>query len=476
VVDDARPSPRNDSNLSRRKALTLTAMSLGFVVVQLDVTVVNVGVKSIGAALGGGVSGLQWVVNAYTISFAALILTAGAAGDRLGAKRVFTAGFAIFVAASLGCAAAPGIGLLIAARAVQGCGAAILVPCSLALLNHTYVDDHERTHAVGVWAAGASVALAAGPVVGGLLIEAIGWRSIFFINIPLGLFGLWLTWRYVAETPRTKSRGLDYAGQVLAILALAGMAAAIIEAGRVGRANRWIASGFVVAFIALIAFVLVEHKGRDPMLPLSVFKDRTFSASTSIGWLVNVAYYGLIFVLSLYFQEIRNYTALKTGLAFLPMTAIVLAANLSASYFSAKIGSRLTMFIGQALFAIGCFALLSVGATGSYRDLAFQLLIIGAGIGLTVPPMTSVLLGTVDKKHSGIASGVLNSARQAGSVVGVALLGSFVAQRSHFVHGFHKGLVVSGFAVTVGTFVSLLVQTNRASNSRAAIGCRVAEH
>lgn len=472
---DVHRSPDNDSDPSHRKALTLTAMSLGFVVVQLDVTIVNVAVKSIGAALGGGVSGLQWVVNAYTISFAALILTAGAAGDRVGSKRVFMAGFAIFVAASLGCGLAPNIGLLIAARAIQGCGAAILVPCSLALLNHAYTDDNQRTHAVGVWAAGASVALAAGPVIGGLLIETVGWRSIFFINIPLGLFGMWLTWGHVEETHRTKSRGLDYAGQGLAIVALSVMAAAIIEAPRVGWANQWIISGISVALFALIAFVVVEHKGRNPMLPLSMFRNRTFCASTAIGWLVNVAYYGLIFVLSLYFQEIRNYTALKTGMAFLPMTAIVLAANLSASYFSAKIGSRVTMLIGQALFAIGSFALLPVGGTGSYRALAFQLLVIGAGIGLTVPPMTSVLLGTADSKDSGIASGVLNSARQAGSVVGVALLGSFIAQKGQFVQGFHKGLIVSGFAVTAGAFVSLLVQTNQASKNGAAVRDHVAE-
>src|SRR5581483_7916355 len=456
-----------ESDHSKRKALTLTAMSLGFVVVQLDVTIVNVAVKSIGAALGGGVSGLQWVVNAYTISFAALILTAGAAGDRVGSKRVFMNGFAIFVAASLGCGLAPNIGLLICARAIQGCGAAILVPCSLALLNHAYPEDQERTRAIGIWAAGASVALAAGPVMGGVLIAAIGWRTVFFINIPIGFFGMWLTRRFVAETPRTRTRGLDYGGQVLAILWLAVMAAAIIEAGRVGWTNRWIISGFAVVFVTLLAFVVVEHKGRDPMMPLSLFRDRTFTASTAIGLLINVAYYGLIFVLSLYFQEIRNYTALHTGLAFLPMTAIVLAANLSAGYFSSRIGSRLTMFVGQALFAIGAFFLLWVGSTGSYLDLAFQLLIIGAGIGITVPPMTSELLGTVDKKDSGIASGVLNSARQAGSVVGVALLGSFVAQKSQFIQGFHKGLVFSVVAVAAGGLVSLIVETKQTSRSRA---------
>jgi MFS transporter, DHA2 family, methylenomycin A resistance protein len=441
-------------------------MSLGFVVVQLDVTVVNVAVKSIGEALGGGVSGLQWVVSAYTIAFAALILTAGAAGDRLGAKRVFTTGFAIFVLASLGCAISPTIGALIAARAIQGLGAAILVPCSLALLNHAYPEDHERTRAIGIWAAGASVALAAGPVIGGVLIAAIGWRSIFFINLPIGALGIWLAWRYVEEAPKRKNRGLDYAGQILAIIALAVMAAGTIEAGRIGWTSGGALGGLSVFLIAVIAFIWVEHKGCDPMLPLSFFRNRIFSAATLIGLLINVAFYGLIFVLSLYFQQVRHYTALKTGLAFLPMTAIVLIANLSASRVSEWIGSRFTMLIGQALFAIGCFTLLGVSGSSTYIGAAFQLLAIGAGIGITVPPMTSVLLGTVEKKFSGIASGVLNSSRQAGSVLGVALFGSFIAQRGRFIDGFHLALLISAIIELIGSGSALLVHSQRASESK----------
>ena len=425
-------------------------------VVQLDVTVVNVAAKSIGTALGGGVAELQWVVNAYTISFASLILTAGATGDRIGAKRTFTVGFAIFLLASLGCAIAPDIEILIASRAVQGLGAAILVPCSLALLNHAYPEEQERMHAIGIWAAGASVALAAGPVIGGMLIAVVGWRSIFFINLPLGLAGIWLTWRYAEETPRTK-RGLDYFGQVFAVVVLAAMAAAIIEAGAVGWRNVWVLAGFAATLLCGAAFVWVEYKGRHPMLPLSFFKDRTFSSATVIGWLVNVAYYGLIFVLSLFFQEVKSYSALKTGLAFVPMTAIVLIANLSASRISGWIGPRFTLLSGQALFGVGCFTLLRISSGTSYTHMIFQLLAIGAGIGLMVPPMTSVLLGAVEKKHSGIASGVLNSARQTGSVLGVALFGSLIAVRTRFIAGFHTALLISTLAVFIGCSLSLLV-------------------
>ena len=201
-------------------SLTLAAMSLGYGVVQLDVTIVNTALGSIGASLGGGVSGLQWVVSAYTIAFAAFILTAGALGDRIGAKRVFIAGFAIFTAASVACALAPNAAILIAARAVQGFGAAVLVPNSLALLSHAYPEDKARGRAVAIWAAGASLALTAGPLVGGGLIALVGWRSIFLVNLPIGLAGLWLSWRYASETTRSPQREIDLPGQLAAIAAL----------------------------------------------------------------------------------------------------------------------------------------------------------------------------------------------------------------------------------------------------------------
>src|SRR6266403_520390 len=218
-------------------SLTLAAMSLGYGVVQLDVTIVNTALNSIGTSLGGGVSELQWVVSAYTIAFAAFILTAGALGDRVGAKRVFMAGFAIFTAASVACALTPNAAILIAARCVQGLAAAILVPNSLALLSHAYPDEKARGRAVGIWAAGASVALTAGPFVGGGLITLVGWRSIFLVNLPIGLAGLWLTWRYARETTRSPQREIDLPGQIAAIAALGSLAVAIIEGGALGWEN-----------------------------------------------------------------------------------------------------------------------------------------------------------------------------------------------------------------------------------------------
>src|SRR5437879_5423584 len=235
------------SNLAT--SLTLAAMSLGYGVVQLDVTIVNTALNSIGTSLGGGVSELQWVVSAYTIAFAAFILTAGALGDRVGAKRIFMAGFAIFTAASAGCALAPNAATLIVARAVQGLGAAILVPNSLALLSHAYTDQKARGRAVGIWAAGASLALTAGPLVGGGLIALVGWRSIFFVNLPIGLAGLWLTSRYASETTRSPQREVDLAGQIAAITALGCLAGAIIEAGAAGWTDSFVLAGFAASAV-----------------------------------------------------------------------------------------------------------------------------------------------------------------------------------------------------------------------------------
>jgi len=440
------------------KPLTLAAMSLGFVVVQLDVTIVNVALPHIGSALGAGVAGLQWVVNAYTLVFAAAILTAGALGDRFGAKRCFLVGFLVFTLASLGCGFAPNLAVLVAARAVQGLGAAILVPCSLALLNHAFHDEHERTKAIGIWAAGASAALAAGPVMGGGLIASIGWRSIFFVNLPLGAIGIWLTWRYAEESTQTRGRALDLAGQFIGMFALADLAAAMIEGGALGWTRPLVLAAFLLFAVAAVTFVWIEMKSQAPMLPLSLFKNQTFSATTLIGLLMNTAFYGLIFMLSLYFQQVKHYTPLATGMAFLPMTVIVLLANLSVGPIAKRIGLRAPILIGQALLATGCLALVGISQNTSYSALSVQLLAMGAGVGLTVPPMTSALLGTVGAKLSGVASGVLNASRQAGSVIGVALFGSLIEQQRPFIPGIRAALMISVGVLLAGCLSAFLIR------------------
>jgi DHA2 family methylenomycin A resistance protein-like MFS transporter len=418
-------------------------MSLGYGVVQLDVTIVNTALDAIGRSLGGGVSELQWVVSTYTIAFAALILTAGALGDRIGARRVFMAGFSIFTAASLGCAVAPNAAILIAARAVQGLGAALLVPNSLALLSHAYPDDRDRGRAVGTWAAGASLALTAGPLVGGGLIALSGWRAIFLVNLPIGLAGLWLTWRYASETTRSPQRELDLPGQVLAIASLGALAAALIEGGHAGWGNPWVIAGFIAALLFGALFVMQERHAAQPMLPLQLFGHRMFALTSLIGLLVNVAFYGLIFVFSLYFQQINHWSPLATGLAFVPMMGAVLPVNLIAPRLAERVGAPAVIAIGAAIAAMGCLALLGIGTGTSYPAVVAQLVAIGGGLGLLVPPLTSALLGSVDKARSGLAAGVLNSTRQTGSVVGVALFGSLLGGAGDFVRGAHIALALS---------------------------------
>jgi MFS transporter, DHA2 family, methylenomycin A resistance protein len=439
---------------SHAQWLTLAAMSLGYGVVQLDVTIVNTALNSIGTSLGGGVAELQWIVSAYTIAFAAFILTAGAFGDRIGAKKVFMAGFAIFTAASLGCALAPSAAILIASRLVQGLGAAILVPNSLALLNHAYHDEKKRGRAVGIWAAGASLALTAGPLAGGVLIALVGWRSIFLVNLPIGAAGLWLTWRYANETARSSSRELDLVGQSAAIGALACLAGAIIECGVLGWSNPWVLSGFAAFLVLAGLFIFQELRARQPMLPLTLFKQKLFALTSLIGLLVNVAFYGLIFVLSLYFQRILGLSAFATGLAFLPMMGAVLPANLVAARVSERFGAPATIAAGAVIAGAGCLALVSVGNDTKYWEICGQLLAMGAGLGLLVPPLTSTLLGSVEKARSGIAAAVLNATRQTGSVIGVAVFGSLIGQANAFVLGTRESLIIStillfGAALTI---------------------------
>jgi DHA2 family methylenomycin A resistance protein-like MFS transporter len=424
----------------KTQTLTLAAMSLGFGVVQLDVTIVNTALTTIGSGLQADIASLQWLVNAYTIGLAAFILTAGALGDRIGAKRVFIAGFALFTLASVACALAPNLGVLIAARGVQGVGAAVLVPNSLALLNHAYTQTAERGRAVGFWAAGASLALTAGPLAGGLLIHFSSWRAIFLVNLPIGLVGLYLTWRYTEETPPKRNRRLDLPGQAAAMLTLGLLAASIIEGGKVGWRSGFVEIASVLVVIFGAAFILQERRYEQPMLPLELFSKRPFWLSVVVGLLVNAAFYGLIFVLSLYFQKQNGLSPLQTGLAFLPMMAVVLPFNILGPRLSERFGAAAVIALGAAIAAAGAAALFIIGKQTPYPLLCVQLLALGGGLGLLVPPLTSMLLESVDKARSGIASGVLNSARQTGSVIGVALFGTLVAKDATFIVGLRIAL------------------------------------
>jgi len=438
---------RSAEQTSRERRLVLVATSLGFAVVQLDVSVVNVAMKPIGVALGGGISSLQWVVNAYTLPFAALILTFGALGDRIGAKRVFACGFVLFGVASACCGLAPSLLALIGARAVQGVGAAALVPCSLTLLSHTFPEPRERIRALGIWAAGASAALSAGPLLGGILTSTLGWRAIFFINVPIAAAGIALTVRYASETTRT-ARSFDVWGQVTSILGLTALVGATIAGGQRGFTAPAVLAAYAAAIALLALFALLERRGRHPMLPREVLRGKA-RAALPIGFTVNIAFYGIIFALSLFFQEAQRLSVLDAGLEFAPMTVAIMCANLLTKRLTGRLGERGTIAAGAALMAATATALIGVGASASYLLLLAPLVGMGFGLGLIVPAMTSAMLGAVEQKRSGLASGALNSARQTGSVIGVAVYGSLIAGHG-VVSGLHLCLAISaGLALVV---------------------------
>ena len=416
-------------DLRPRIGLIILATSLGFVLVQLDVTIVNIALAKIGADLGTAVSGLQWVVDSYALTFAALLLSAGALGDQIGVRKGFVIGFAAFVVASLGCGLAPGAIALIFSRSIQGIGAALLVPCSLALLNQAAGNDTQlRARAVSLWTASGSVAMAVGPVLGGLLVDTLGWRSIFLINIPIGLAGIVLTQLCVRESA-TRHHSFDPAGQLLAILALLGLVGAVISSEGSGF-TPFVWTALIIAFASGAAFIFVESRLSTPMLPLDFFRQPTFTAATLIRLAVSFTLYGFIFVLGLYLQRIRGYSSLVSGLAFLPFPIILLFSNLSAGWLARGTNLRRLMVVGLVIGAAGYWLLDSIDESTPYLQMLPGFLVIPLGIGLAIPCMTTSLLTTVPASRSGVASGVLNSVGQAGGALGVAVYGALLNEKA----------------------------------------------
>lgn len=432
--------------MTHRPAVALAASSLGFALVLLDTAVVSVALPAIRDDLGASATGLQWVVNGYTLVLASLLLSAGALADRLGARRLMLAGTLIFAVASSAAAMAPTTGALVAAQVLLGTGAAALVPASLALLTAAYPEPSARARAVGVWAAASASAFAAAPVLAGLLIEAVGWRAIFAVNLPFAILVAGLVLRGVAETTRTPARGLDVAGQLLAVTALAAVTFALIQSRPLGWASPSVLAGLVVALAAGAAFVAVEHRGRAPMLPLSLFASRAFSTSTVAGLLVSFAIYSQLFILSLFLQEVRNLSALETGLAFIPQPIVFALAGIPAGRLIARVGPRIPLALGGALAAAGALVLASVGAETPYGVILASLILFGLGAGITIPALTTAVVSSVPPLQVGVASAALNASRQTGGVLGVALLGG-LATGGDVVGGMHTALNVCAVAL-----------------------------
>ncbi len=440
-----------------KKNSILFACTLAFIIISLDITVVNVALERIRTSLQTDVTGLQWVVNAYTLAFASLLLTTGSLGDRFGQRPMMISGLSLFTLASIGCGLAGSIETLIVARVFQGIAAAMCVPSSLALINITFQDRNERARAIGIWAGTASIALGAGPIVGGLLIDHLGWPSIFLINIPFGVAGIWLTAVHAPKAMKPSARSLDIWGQMLGILTLAGLAVGFIESGHFGWGHPVVIGGFAAFLVFGSIFISVEWRHRQPMMPLDLFKSAAISATSFIGLLLNFGYYGVMFAISVYFQVAKGYPPLTAGLAFMPMTAVLSAVNFSTGPLIARYGARLPILVGLSLSTAGYFSMTGVAQDTPYPFIMIALIVIGVGMALTVPAISVVLMNDANPANAGTASGIFNTARQIGGVVGVGVFGSLVVgDGDALVSGIRLAFTLSGFAMAVAVTTALI--------------------
>jgi MFS transporter, DHA2 family, methylenomycin A resistance protein len=415
-----------------RKHLPLLTICLGYFMVIVDATIVNVALPSIGRELGGGVSSLQWI----------------------GARRVFDGGLLVFTAASAACAAAPSVALLIAARGVQGIGAALLVPSSLALLRATYEQPSERARAVGVWGAVAGTGAASGPVLGGVLVGLISWRAVFVVNVPVGVAALVLAARVLPRAGERLNGSFDPPGQLLGILALALVTLGLIEGGASGWGSPTALAPLALFVPVAAAFLIRERLAHRPMLPLGLFRSRVFSGASFVGLAINLGFYGQLFAIVLYFQHVRGYSALQTGLALLPEGAFVAIASALSGRVTGRVGPRVPMLWGLVCGAAGFAWLVMAGRETSYLVLVPGLVAAGFGMAFTMPAATAAVIEAAPASRAGIAAGVLNAARQCGGAIGVALLGTLVS--GAFVPGLHLAMAASAAAFAIGAVVTAI--------------------
>lgn len=430
---------------------------LGFFTITLDATIVNVAAPSIGRHFNGDITELQWVVNGYVLVFAAALMSSGALSDRIGATRAFGIGLTVFTLSSLACGLAPTAATLIAARVVQGAAASLILPSSLAIVRQVATDPTDLARGVALWATGGGVAVSAGPVLGGVLTSQFGWQAIFLVNVPIGIAAL-VVLRGVTRSER-RAAPIDVAGQLSGAVAMAAITFAITEGGRV---TAWALAVFAAS---AITFCVVETRAEHPAVPLRLFRSGPVAAAMSTGVVMNLTYFGVVFVLTFYFQRMLGLTPLQAGLMFVPMTLLTLFGNLSASRLIARYGVWFPLTFGQALEVLGFAVLVVAGPTAPVAVVLIALVPIGFGAGVTSPPMTMALLGAAPTEHAGVAGGVLGVVRQLGGVLGVAAFGALLGYG--FEQGMWLSLVVSLALLAVTTVLSFAYVRPRTADASA---------
>jgi EmrB/QacA subfamily drug resistance transporter len=453
-----------------RKWWTLAAVAFALFMIMLDNTVVNVALPAIQRDLGIGVSELEWIVTGYALSFAVLMLTGGKLADMLGRRRIFLVGLAVFTVSSLFCGLAGSAELLIGARVVQGVGAALMMPATLSIITATF-PPRERGAALGIWAGVSAMALAIGPLVGGLITEHIGWNWVFYINVPVGLVGLVAARLIIRESRDTAhEQRLDLPGLLTSGIALFALVFALIEANAYGWTSLTILGLFALAAVGGAAFVALELKQRLPMFDVALFRNPTFVGANTVALLVSLAMFGVFFFISLYMQNVLGYSAVRAGASFLPMTLLIILVAPAAGKASDRVGSRWLMAGGMTLVGVSLLLYAQLQADSGYGRLLPAMLLGGVGMALTMTPMTAAALSAVPVDKAGVGSGMLNTFRQVGGSLGIAVMGAILAAESEsslaggatrveaFVDGLQRALYISAaiaFAAAVTAVVTI---------------------
>jgi EmrB/QacA subfamily drug resistance transporter len=445
--------------LSRRGRITvLLICSMSLLIVGLDVTIVNVALPSIGRDFGASVSGLQWTVDAYTLVLASLLMLSGSTADRFGRKRTFLIGLATFTAGSLLCSLAPGIGWLVAFRMIQAVGGSMLNPVAMSIITNTFTVPKERAQAVGVWAAVVGVSMALGPVIGGLLVNSVGWRSIFWINLPVGVAAIILTLRLVPESKAEKPRGVDVPGQALIIVLLASLTYGIIEVPNRGWGAPVILGSFSLAFLSLLALVFEERRRSEPLINLRFFHSVPFSGAAVAAVATFATLGGFLFLNTLYLQEVRGFSPLKAGVFTLPMAVMTMVLPPVSGRLVGHRGSRIPLVIAGSCLTVACLMLSTIGAHTSFLWLAVAYVIFGIGFGFVNAPITHAAVSGMPRAQAGVASAIASTSRQVGSTMGVAVVGALLtAHLTGTTLAGSAGAARSGWLVLTACGVIVLV-------------------